>query len=81
MPTLGSARDLPGRIWIGRFQVSAADAAIWAVYDTTGQLMATTTTPAGLRVLSLGRGVIIGVVQDPATDEEVIQVHRITVAG
>jgi hypothetical protein len=65
-----------GNLWVGRFNRDANEASEWLVFDEEGQMIATTSIPAGLTPRHVGFDFVVGVWKDE-TGAESVRVHRL----
>jgi len=72
----GLLADEGGRLWVGEYPRSAAEARRWSVFAADGRQLATVRTPAGLEVLQVGDGFVLGRWTDDSGVEHV-RVHRL----
>ncbi len=73
-PVLSLLRtDSLGRIWMRAFAWRDSDSAVrWLVFESTGRVLGTVTTPAGLQVYEIGEDYILGVERDEADAEGIV---------
>jgi hypothetical protein len=67
LPSVWSAmvQDVSGRVWLRRASCFSADSIeTWEVFDDRGKLLATVRVPQTIRILSVNRDRLIGVVTD-----------------
>lgn len=57
--------DPDGNLWVQSPVIVPDDPAEWMVFDSTGALVASATTPARLRVTQIGTDWLLGIWQDP----------------
>jgi len=73
---VGVKGDGTGRLWLERFRMPGETARNWDVISKDGEWLGTITTPAGLTVLRIADGVLVGRSRD-ADEVERVQLFRV----
>lgn len=68
---VGVKGDGTGRLWLERFRMPDETARSWDVISAEGEWLGTVTTPAGLSVLRIANGVLVGRARDSLGVERV----------
>jgi hypothetical protein len=68
--------DDVGNLWVGLFSRDTSEASEWLVFDAAGQMLATTSIPAGLTPTHFGLDFVVGVWKDDS-EAESVRVHRL----
>ena len=68
--------DPHGAIWLSAYENEFMPAPVWFVFDRDGRYLGEVPMPAGLRVLEIGEGYVLGVTKDDA-GVEVVRVHEL----
>jgi len=74
--------DPVGRLWVSEYLPSPGDGELtrWRVFSAEGRPLGTVETPAGLRILEIGRDRLLGVWKDDL-DVPYVREHRIVEEG
>jgi hypothetical protein len=77
MPVLSDLRaDARGRIWMRAYLSRENERTVrWLVFEPTGRVLGTVTTPAGLQVFDIGDDYLLGAERD-ADDAQRIAMYR-----
>ena len=80
MPVFSDLRtDARGRIWMRAYLSRENERTVrWLVFEPTGRVLGTVTTPAGLQVFDIGDDYLLGAERD-ADDAQRIAMYRYTV--
>ncbi len=73
---VGVKGDGSGRLWLERFRMPDETARSWDVISEDGEWLGTVTTPAGLTVLRIADGVLVGRARD-SLEVERVQLYRV----
>jgi hypothetical protein len=63
--------DGEGNVWMEEFRINLAAAAAWSVFDPNGRWLGRAETPAGLKVMLIAGGSVVGVTRDDVGVERV----------
>jgi hypothetical protein len=63
--------DGEGNVWMEEFRIDPAAAATWSVFDADGRWLGRVETPAGLKVMLIAGGTVVGVTRDDVGVERV----------
>jgi hypothetical protein len=72
--------DTDGYLWVEHPRVTAADPGRWDVFDRDARWVTTVATPAGYRVLQIGRDFMLGTARD-SLDVEHVRLYRLARSG
>jgi len=64
--------DGEGDVWLEEFRVDSKAAATWSVFDPEGRWLGRVVTPAGVKVLHISGGTVIGVTRNELDVERVV---------
>ena len=64
--------DDEGMMWVGSYQADPSAPRLYHVYDSEGPFLARVTMPAGIEVLEIGVGHVLGVTRDALDVERVV---------
>ena len=64
--------DDEGMVWVGSYRVDPSAPRLYHVYDSEGPFLARVTMPAGIEVLEIGAGHVLGVTRDALDVERVV---------
>lgn len=64
--------DDEGMVWVGSYRADASAPRLYHVYDTEGRFMARISMPAGIEVLEIGAGHVLGITRDALDVERVV---------
>ena len=80
MPAFSALRtDSRGRIWMRAYQPREGERTVrWLVFEQTGRVLGTVTTPAGFDVFDIGSDHMLGVERD-ADDAQQVVMYRYAV--
>jgi hypothetical protein len=68
--------DPVGNVWIEEYPILGSPARVWRVYSGSGVLITTLTVPINLRLLEVGRDIVLGVFRHE-TDVDMVRVYRL----
>jgi hypothetical protein len=81
MPVLAELLiDEEGNVWAREFSLPGEEANRWSVFSPAGTWLGTLDAPAGMRILSVSSGHVVGLTRD-AFQVEVVSVYRLEKAG
>ena len=61
-----------GMVWVGSYQADPSATRLYHVYDTEGPFLARVTMPAGVEVLEIGAGHVLGITRDDLDVERIV---------
>ena len=61
-----------GMVWVGSYQADPSATRFYHVYDTEGPFLARVTMPAGVEVLEIGAGHVLGITRDDLDVERIV---------
>ena len=61
-----------GLVWVGSYRAGPAATRLYHVYDPEGPFLARTVMPAGVGVLEIGAGHVLGITRDQLGVERVV---------
>ncbi len=67
--------DDEGMVWVGSYRADPSAPRLYHVYDTEGRFMARVAMPAGVEVLEIGAGHVLGVTRDELDVERVVMME------
>ena len=69
--------DDEGMVWVGSYRADPAAPRLYHVYDSEGPFLARVTMPAGVEVLEVGTGHVLGITRDELDVERVVLLNLI----
>lgn len=64
--------DDEGNVWVEEFRIHPAEQATWSVFNAGGRWLGQVVTPAGLKVMQIAGGTVIGMTKDDLGVERVL---------
>ena len=61
-----------GMVWVGSYQADPSATRFYHVYGTEGPFLAQVTMPAGVEVLEIGAGHVLGITRDDLDVERIV---------